>query len=59
MAQKVRILPTAMKCVACKKVSQELCRDFVEYGVGRCPRCGAVTMDTDLNARVKRPPKTN
>ncbi|HEX77855.1 MAG TPA: hypothetical protein G4O03_05515 [Dehalococcoidia bacterium] len=59
MAQKVYILPTAMKCLACKEVSGELFRGFVEYGVGRCPRCGALTIEADLGARMKRAPKTN
>ena len=59
MTQKVYVLPTRMKCVACKEVSKELFQALVEYGAGRCPHCGAVSVESDLQARIKQKPRCN
>jgi len=59
MGQKVSVLPTRMKCVTCKETSQELFKAFVEYGTGRCPHCGALTVEADFQTRIKQKPRCN
>lgn len=52
MTQKVYILPTSMKCPACKEISKELYKSFTGRGAGRCPHCGTVIVDS-VKGRVK------